>query len=277
MTAGFIIAVAVFAGCAFKNAASATSGSTEDTTDLTVPTTIATESVIEETTQVPTPTEEPEPTDDTEATTETTEEPTATPTPKSVKVTFVGDCTLCSDARGYNHFDAVVKKRWDYPFKHCKSIFEKDDLTLANCEMAITSSKAHRKKAFVFAMKPEGTKYFTRASIEAVNLANNHTMDFGQKGYKDTQKNLNKAKILWSDCTHYSIFTAKNGVKIGMCGYTSTYGLSKTYKLIKQLKKKGCQIVIVSCHWGIEATYKPTGSQKSRGHALINQDRKSVV
>lgn len=277
MTAGFIIAVAVFAGCAFRNVTSGTSGSSEDTTDLTVPTSVATESVTEETTEAPTPADEPETTEDTEPTEETTEDTAPTPTPKSVKVTFIGDCTLCSDARGYNHFDAVVKKRWDYPFKRCKSIFEKDDLTLANCEMAITSSKAHRKKAFVFAMKPEGTKYFTRASIEAVNLANNHTMDFGQKGYKDTQKNLNKAKILWSDCTHYSIFTAKNGVKIGMCGYTSTYGLGKTYKLIKQLRKKGCQIVIVSCHWGIEATYKPTGSQKSRGHALINHGADIVV
>ena len=140
MTAGFIIAVAVFAGCAFRNVTSGTSGSSEDTTDLTVPTSVATESVTEETTEAPTPADEPETTEDTEPTEETTEDTAPTPTPKSVKVTFIGDCTLCSDARGYNHFDAVVKKRWDYPFKHCKSIFEKDDLTLANCEMAITSS-----------------------------------------------------------------------------------------------------------------------------------------
>ena len=269
LTAGFTLAVAVFAGCAFK---SLNTAATEPVnTDLTVPSTVASETTAEETTPEPTatPTPTPEPT--------ATPTPSATPTPITVKVSFAGDCTLCSDARTYNHFDAVVKKRWDYPFKNCKNIFSNDDLTLVNCEMAITSSKSHAKKKFVFAMKPEGTKYFTHASIEAVNLANNHTLDFGQSGLKDTRKNLTKAGILWSDTSNYAIYTAKNGVKIGMCGYTSTYGLSKTYKLIKQLRAKGCQIVIVSCHWGIEAKYKQTKSQISRGRALINHGADIVV
>ena len=119
--------------------------------------------------------------------------------------------------------------------------------------------------------------YYASGGIEAVNLANNHTLDFGQSGLKDTRKNLTKAGILWSDTSNYSIFTAKNGIKIGMCGYTSTGGLSRTYKLIKTLRSKGCQIVIVSCHWGIEATYKQTKSQTKRGRALINHGADIVV
>ncbi|MDO4876783.1 MAG: CapA family protein, partial [Oscillospiraceae bacterium] len=264
MTAGITLAVAVFAGCAFKSLN--TSVTEPVNTDISITSTEASESVTEEET-TPEPTATPTP----------TPEPTATPTPTTVKVSFAGDCTLCSDARTYNHFDAVVKKRWDYPFKNCKNIFSNDDLTLVNCEMAITNSKSHKKKKFVFAMKSEGTKYFTHASIEAVNLANNHTLDFGQSGLKDTRKYLTKAGILWSDTSNYAIYTAKNGVKIGMCGYTSTYGLSKTYKLIKQLRAKGCQIVIVSCHWGIEAKYKQTKSQISRGRALINHGADIVV
>lgn len=287
-TAGFLVTASVFAGCAFNTLTVGVGGVNTGERDLSVPVANAPEFVAyDETT--------PAPADETEAAATTSEETTsgessseettseettdfaATPTPKSVKVTFAGDCTLCSDARTYNHFDAVVKKRWDYPFKNCKKIFMNDDLTLVNCEMAITNSKKHAKKAFVFAMKPEGTKYFTRAGIEAVNLANNHTLDFGTAGLKDTRKNLTKAGILWSDTSNYAIYTAKNGIKIGMCGYTSTGGLSKTYKLIKALKKKGCQIVIVSCHWGIEATYKQTKSQTNRGRALINHGADIVV
>lgn len=269
-----MVAVAVFAGCTLKSINTSTAASESVPEDTTVPTTSAAESVTEETTATqPEVTTEPEET--------TTPAPTDTPTPTSeplkVKVTFAGDCTLCSDARHFNHFDFVVKKRWDYPFKHCQSLFKNDDLTLVNCEMAITSSKKYRKKKFVFAMKPEGTKYFTHASIEAVNLANNHTLDFGQSGLKDTRRHLKKAGILWSDTSNYAIYTAKNGVKIGMCGYTSNGGLSKTYKLIKKLRSKGCQIVIVSCHWGIEARYKQTKSQTKRGHALINHGADIVV
>ena len=285
-TAGIVTTAAVFAGCAFNSlnagvgvAAPAAAAKEYVVQDETTP------AATEETSETA-QTSEDKATDANEAGETTAEETTAEETtseaaaekePLSVKVTFAGDCTLCSDARTYNHFDAVVKKRWDYPFKNCKSIFQNDDLTLVNCEMAITNSKKHAKKAFVFAMKPEGTKYFTRASIEAVNLANNHTLDFGQAGLKDTRKNLTKAGILWSDTSNCSVFTAKNGVKIGMCGYTSTGGLSKTYKLIKKLRSKGCQIVIVSCHWGVEATYKPTKSQINRGHALINHGADIVV
>ena len=270
LTAGFTLAVAVFAGCAFKNFNTATSEPVN--TDLTVTSTAASETTTEETT--PEPTETPTPTPEPTA----TPTPTATPAPLTVKVSFAGDCTLCSDARSSNRFDKVVKNRWDYPFKNCKSIFSNDDLTLVNCEMAITNSKAYkRKKKFVFAMKPEGTKFFTRASIEAVNLANNHTLDFGQSGLNDTRKNLKKAGILWSDTSNYAIYTAKNGVKIGMCGYTAVYGLSKTYKLIKQLREKGCQVVIVSCHWEIEGQYKQTKSQIKRSRALINHGADIVV
>ena len=137
LTAGFALAVAVFAGCAFKSLNTAVTEPVN--TDLTVPSTVASETTTEETTPEPTatPTPTPEPT--------ATPTPSATPTPITVKVSFAGDCTLCSDARTYNHFDAVVKKRWDYPFKNCKSIFSNDDLTLVNCEMAITSSKSHAK------------------------------------------------------------------------------------------------------------------------------------
>ena len=272
-TAGFILTAVAFAGCALKGIKPAASSTATDPSDTSAPVTTASESSTEDTT--PTPTEAPE----TETTTSDTEPATPTPTsgPLSVKVSFAGDCTLCSDARGGSHFNRVVKKRWDYPFKKCKTYFQNDDLTLVNCEMAITNSKKYRKKAFVFAMKPEGIAMFKRAGIEAVNLANNHTLDFGQKGLKDTRKNLTKQKILWSDTSHYSIFTAKNGVKIGMCGYTSTGGLSKTYKLIKQLRSKGCQIVIVSCHWGKEGVYKQTSSQVSRGHKLINHGADIVV
>ena len=270
MTAGITLAVAVFAGCAFRNFNASVTETVN--TDLTVSSMAASESVAEEETTteptaVPTPATEPA----------ATPEPSATPMPLTVKVSFAGDCTLASAVGAYNRFDAVVKKRWEYPFKNCRNFFLNDDLTLINCEMAITASKKHAKKKPVFAMKPEGTKYFTKAGIEAVNLANDHTLDFGQSGLKDTRKHLTNAGILWSDSSNYSIYTAKNGVKIGMCGYISTYGLSKTYNLIKQLRAKGCQIVIVSCHWGIDAKYKPIKSQSSRGRALIDHGADIVV
>lgn len=290
ITAGLFVTLTAYAGCAFFSVNSGLVGTDAEAVEATAPAAISIEYLAHEENAPETETnatdggsKETSESSEPSVASETTEETTASETdaadtePLSVKVTFVGDCTLCSDARHGSHFNSVVKKNWEYPFKNCRTIFSNDDLTLANCEMAVTSRTKYVKKKFVFAMKPEGTKYFTKNSIEAVNLANNHTLDFGQAGLKDTRNNLTKAGVLWSDGSHSTIFTAKNGVKIGMCGYSSGGSIKTTYKLIKTLKSKGCQIVIVSCHWGIEGDYKQSKNQTKYGHALIDHGADIVV
>lgn len=290
ITAGLFVTLTVYAGCAFFSINDGLA--VEDAAEAKAPAAISIEYLAHEENAPDTDVaetnggnDETSETSDPADTSVTNEETTASETdatetekePLTVKVTFAGDCTLCSDARTGDHFNSVVKKRWDYPFKNCKKIFENDDLTLVNCEMAITSRTKYAKKKFVFAMKPEGTKYFTKNSIEAVNLANNHTHDFGSSGLTDTRNNLKKAGVLWSDVSHTSVFTAKNGVKIGMCGYVNGSSIKTTYKMIKKLKDNGCQIVIVSCHWGVEAVYKQSKTQTKYGHSLIDHGADIVV
>ena len=72
LTAGFILAAAVFAGCAFRNVSSNAAETTAGNTELTEPSTIVTETETEETTPSPTPTDVPTPTEE--------PEPSATPT-----------------------------------------------------------------------------------------------------------------------------------------------------------------------------------------------------
>lgn len=197
----------------------------------------------------------------------------------TVTVTFLGDITLCTEARNTtspNGFNYVVAGDMNYCFKNCKSIFEADDLTIANLEGAVTTSTEHKDKEFVFGMPPENLQMLVNGSIDAVNLANNHTGDFLDQGYKDTKKNLDSYGILWSD--QYNVATIQVGdYLIGMFGICDWDNTNLAYKRIDELKLKGCNIIIATCHWGQEASYEPTSKQIYLGHCLIDHGVDIVV
>lgn len=211
-----------------------------------------------------------------ETTTESTE--TSVSADKGVTVTFIGDVTLTQNYLNINDacFDKVVGDDLDYCFKNCKEIFEKDDLTLANLEGSVSERKTHAQKQFNFQMKPESMKMLTNASIEAVNIANNHTRDFLVEGLTETKDNLDKYKIIWSNQEKGAIYEVK-GVKIGMFGITENSGLQTAYARIDELKEGGADIIIASCHWGIEAKYTITASQETIGHSLIDHGVDIVI
>ncbi|MBP5654522.1 MAG: CapA family protein [Clostridiales bacterium] len=210
--------------------------------------------------------------------TDVTADPEASGTGPEVTVSFIGDLTLTQDINVRNSacFDSVVGNDLDYCFKNCKAVFEKDDMTLANLENAVTTRQSHASKQFVFGMKPANLEMLKRASIECVNIANNHTKDYLLEGLEDTRKNLDEYGIVWSDQNSVSTYEV-NGILIGMFGLSNSGTASQGYGLIDQLKQKGCDIIIASCHWGIEAKYEASGDQKALGRALIDHGADIVI
>ncbi|SCW39222.1 poly-gamma-glutamate synthesis protein (capsule biosynthesis protein) [Ruminococcaceae bacterium YRB3002] len=210
-------------------------------------------------------------------TTETTE--LTEPPKRSVLVTFIGDLTLCSDARGGHSarsFNNVVKGDMDYCFDNCKDIFAADDLTIANLEGAVTTRTGHKQKQFVFKMAPENMQMLNNASIEAVNLANNHSMDFYEAGYQDTKDNLDSYGIVWSDQKTSATYKVGDYL-IGMFGICDWDNANDAYNRIEELKQAGCNIIIATCHWGTEATYQANSKQIYLGHQLIDRGCDIVI
>lgn len=241
----------------------------EETPTSETPQTLAPEVVA-----TPTPTDTPTP----------TPSPSPTLPPQRINCTFLGDCTL-ADALAWSgsagSFDAVVAANgMDYCFQNAAELLSQDDLTLANFEGAITDATGHLNKEFVFGSPFEYTEMLTGASIEAVNLANNHSYDYLQEGLEDTRAAMEEVGILWSDQSNYAIYEV-NGVKIGMCGLDTVSnigaGASSVYPLIDQMREEGANIIIVSCHWGYERDYDPRSDQIQIGHDLIDYGVDIVV
>lgn len=179
-----------------------------------------------------------------------------------VVMTFVGDCTVgCEDRllnRDYSFAGYVQREGYDYFLEKVKDFFSEDDLTVGNFEGVLKDTRYGAvNKTYCFRGLPEYAQILTRGSIEAVNLANNHTGDYGTTGRATTLKALEAAGVKTFNETSEYIFE-KNGIKIAFCGFWGV-GFNKRADIaarIRQLKAEGANAVVCALHFGEEyATY----------------------
>lgn len=192
---------------------------------------------------------------------------------KTVKITIsaAGDCTLGVDYNYNTAFnDCYNAKGSAYFLRNVKSVFSKDDITITNLEGPLTSSQSRVPSTFTFKGPKKHVSILTKGSVEVVNLANNHTMDYGQSGFHDTTDTLRKHKI--SYC-HYGTIAYKKvkGVKVAFPGFSQLRGVSQKQVKdgINKAKKARAKIIIVSFHWGVERSYEPNSLQTSMGRYAI--------
>ena len=158
----------------------------------------------------------------TEAATVPTQAPTEAPTepqPESFTLTFVGDCTLGSAPSQYtlpSSFISLVGEDMDYPFRNVIDYFEKDDATFANLEGVFCDTGYPADKLFTFRAPERYVNILTQGSIEAVTLANNHSRDYGQKGYDTTLSLLTEAEIPFVERDGSCLFTTDSGLTVGL-------------------------------------------------------------
>lgn len=227
-------------------------------------------------------------TDNTDDTSKDSQEETTTPEPTaepvSITVSMVGDCTLGTDVNfdQSTSFDAFYQMKNDpgYFFQKVKDIFTADDLTVANMEGTLTTSNDRQQKTFAFKGDPSYTEILTRGGVEATNLANNHSHDYGDQSYEDTIQYLEAAGITTFGYDRTAVMDVK-GIKVGLIGiYELKDGLGRQQQVIdtiQEVKDQGAQVIIVSFHWGTEKSNVPDDIQKTLAHLAIDQGADLVV
>ena len=202
--------------------------------------------------------------------------------PRTFTVTVAGDTTLGSTdtlRKREDCFENVAAANgYGWFFSGLTSLFGTDDLTLINFEGTLTEETTKKEKKFNFKGPAEYTEILTSGSVEAVNVANNHTLDYGEKGREDTIANLEAAGLIVSGNGQLGIFE-KNGIRVGMTGYCFPYkdGKKDISADVRKLREAGCQIVIASFHWGSEYREDFTGEQRNIGRAAIRAGADIVV
>ena len=204
-----------------------------------------------------------------------------------VTISATGDVTIGGDTRksGKSIFDKQLDKEpsgLDFPMENVASLFAEDDMTIVNFEGTLTNTKSATKNTYSFAAPPEYVQVLTSGNIEAVLLDNNHIMDHGEAGYADTCQTLENNGIAYSGHLGSAIYTTDTGVSIGMLSYQTFNGkYPAIYDAIEgdiaALRSAGCQLVIVSYHWGEEKDYLPNERQVPLGRATIDAGADLVI
>ncbi len=203
-------------------------------------------------------------------------EPTETErTEERFTLTFAGDCTFGADVGIYYAPLGFVKTVGDdigYPFRNVLTYFEEDDFTMVNLEGVLADrGSPEPDKAFNFLGPTHFVNILTEGSVEAVTVANNHTLDYGPNGYASTLETLDNAGVPYVERDSTCVVTTESGLTIGLYGMVyHDLNVEAMKEGVRALKKQGVDLIIVAPHWGKEGKYTPTQEQVDVGRAAID-------
>lgn len=207
----------------------------------------------------------------------TIEETPVPPEPVTITLSVVGDCTLGTDEAfdydsSLNAYFYTYGK--DYFMENVRDIFAGDDLTIANMEGTLTESENRADKTFAFKAPAEFAGILSSGSIEAVNMANNHSKDYGDESFRDTLSALDQEGIVHFGYEETAVMDVK-GVKVGLVGiYELNDHLDCAGQLqtnIQKVKEQGADLTVVIFHWGNEKEDVPDSNQTTLGRMAIDQ------
>lgn len=219
------------------------------------------------------------------------------PTSFPVKMNFTGDVML---ARRYDNPGGLIDSLG------VNAIFDPTlpwlgnaaDITVANLEGPITAQGTrHPTKPIVFRGKPRNIAGLAHAGIDVVSLANNHIIDYGLAGMRETQESLAANRIAYSgagansDEAYQPVFRQQSGVNIAFLaasdrnGQYDNYqpyldaGLNKpgfamldTYHLREQIRtvEDDADVIVVELHTGEE--YAPAPGAPGNDEGRMTKD-----
>ena len=179
------------------------------------------------------------------------------------------------------HGESAIQRAAILPLK---KYFADGDLNIFNLETAITEEVTKEEKQYNF--KTDASFLGTLKSIgfSVATIANNHSYDFGEKGFLDTLNALDNAKISYvgggvnRDIAYQGQVYKVKGLKIGVLGIakvnggplsiatkdkagtTNGYDAVSTERAITELRKVS-DVVILLPHWGEEGSFCPRSSE----------------
>jgi poly-gamma-glutamate capsule biosynthesis protein CapA/YwtB (metallophosphatase superfamily) len=161
-----------------------------------------------------------------------------------------------------------------FDFIHYYLTNNNPDILMANLEGVITTLKEPVKKyvpgrSYAFNMPANTAKYLKNAGFNLITYANNHAMDFGERGLCDTERYLNEEKILFTGRKGDFLVIEKKGIKIGVIAFSwhrwanNFNETEKAIELIRKVKSLS-DILVISIHGGSEgekAMYVPDDNE----------------
>jgi poly-gamma-glutamate synthesis protein (capsule biosynthesis protein) len=174
-------------------------------------------------------------------------------------------------------------------------VLSRADVAVVNLETAVTERGAPAPKAYVFRAPASAFSALASGGVDVASVANNHGMDFGATGLRDTLKSARTGRVPvigagWNDKQAYAPHRVTvNGQRIAIIGATQVLddhlitawtagpgklGLASAKdepRLLRAVReaRRTSDTVVVFLHWGLELSSCPTSFQTSLSNKLI--------
>jgi len=182
-------------------------------------------------------------------------------------------------------------------------VLRRADVAVVNLETAVTDRGTPASKAYVFRAPTSAFDALAAGGVDVASVANNHGMDFGTIGLKDTLKAAKSRGVAvigagWNDAQAYAPYRATiDGQRIAIIGATQVLddhlisawtagprkmGLASAKdepRLLRAVReaRKSSDTVVVFLHWGLELSSCPTSFQTSLADKLAAAGADIVV
>ena len=209
--------------------------------------------------------------------------PTRAPEEIPVRVLFVGDLMLDRNVGKSADADGVASLF----STSTRDLFADADARIANLEGAVTTNPSIARvnhNILHFTFDPGVVRQaLDLLHISAVSLANNHTFDFGARGYTETQGRVEASGVAvlghpYNATGSISTVLTVNDKTLCLIGFHSLYD-ADTAPVVGEITtlRPFCWRVIVFAHWGDEYQVRSNTAQQEAGHEFIDAGADLVV
>ncbi len=175
-------------------------------------------------------------------------------------------------ARSVN-YQMTMRQDFLWPVRDIAPLLKSADLTLINLESPLIPNCPLANSGMIFCGDQRFVDTLTFAGVDVASLANNHLLNQGWEGVKQTEELLDKHGIdttgltAEGECSKQEYFCSKKsikvikGMKIGFVGYTIVGKKVDEEALASDiaLLNPKVDVLVASFHWGREYTRMPIG------------------
>jgi len=212
----------------------------------------------------------------------------------SVKISLIGDVFPAELPYTVDYgIKTQFRKHQGIPWqKNIKEILGENDLTIGNLESPLISEKNAAKKTFYGT--PDFAPFLKENNINVLNLANNHILEHGSKGFYNTVDKLQSLNldIIGNiiDSQSNIVYKEINGIRIAIAGFSNVdletikndncfavLNEKNVTRALESMKEFDADYKILCFHWGNEYINIPSLQQRKMAYTFIDKGADIIV
>lgn len=205
----------------------------------------------------------------------------------------LGDHPLCT---GFGTHSRVRERAPSFPFEHVAHLLTRADIRFGNLECTLSERGLRPNDYHSVQMRGHAAYVagLTAVGFDVLNMANNHSMQHGPEPFDDTLHMLGDAgiKVCGVQGEPGASVPARitvNGLGLTFLGYSlrprqyfteqPRYAEGREEDILADVRaaRGGCNVLIVSLHWGDEFIDRPSPADMQLAHAIVDAGADLII